>query len=170
MEISDFNKYYLPNIIDTLSLENKEIVLLGDFNVDLSNHDVSGFLNTTQSNLLLPHIKSPTRITAKSSTLIYNIFSNFFESSFTSVNIVTALSDHHTYFLLIANQANIDFEKSHHLYQDFNQIEKNKTAIKYQFESIDWNRVLWLNCSDVNLSSNLLIQKIDKVINFPAPL
>ena len=132
MEISDFNKYYLPNIIETLCLENKEIVLFGDFNVDFSNHDVSGFLNTTQPNLLLPHIKSPTRITAKSSTLIYNIFSNFFESSFTSVNIVTALSDHHTHFLLIENQANIDFEKSHHLYQDFNQIEKNKTAIKYQ--------------------------------------
>ena len=47
MEISDFNKYYLSNLIEKLSLQNKKIVLLGDFNVGLlkydSNHDVSDF-------------------------------------------------------------------------------------------------------------------------------
>ena len=36
---TDFNKYYLSNLIDTLSLENKEIVLLDEFNVDLLNYD-----------------------------------------------------------------------------------------------------------------------------------
>ena len=105
MEISDFNKYYSSNLIETISLENEKIVLLGDFNVDLlkydSNHDISDFLDTMHSNLLLPHITSPTRINAKSSTLIDNIFSNFFDSSFTSGNIVTALSDHHDQFLVI---------------------------------------------------------------------
>ena len=89
------------------------------------------------SNLLLPHITSPTRFTAKSSTLIDNIFSNFFDSSFLSGNIVNALSDHNAEFLVIANQANIDFEKPHHPYWDFSQTEKNKTAIKNQLESID---------------------------------
>ena len=163
MEISDFNKYYSSNLIETIFLENEKIVLLGDFNVDLlkydSNHDISDFLDTMHSNLLLPHITSPTRINAKSSTLIDNIFSNFFDSSFTSGNIVTALSDHHAQFLVIANQTNIDFEKAHHLYQDFSRIEINKTAIKYQLESIDWNRILCVCCSDINLSSNLFFQK-----------
>ena len=115
--------------------------MLGDFNVDLlnydSNHDVSNFFDTMHPDLLFLHITSPTRITAKSSALIDNIFSNFFDSSFTSGNIVTVLSDHHAQFLVIVNQANIDFEKPHHLYQDFSQIEKNKTAIKNQLESID---------------------------------
>ena len=36
---TDFNKYYLSNLIDTLSLENKEIVLLDQFNVDLLSYD-----------------------------------------------------------------------------------------------------------------------------------
>ena len=174
VEISDFNKYYLSNLIEKLSLENKKIVLLGDFNVDLlnydSNHDVSDFLDTMHSNLLLPHITSPTRITAKSSTLIDNIFSNFFDSSFISDNIVTALSDHHAQFLVIANQTSFDFEKQDHLYRDFSQIESNKAAIKNQLESIDWKGVLRLNCKDANLSSNLFFQKIDKLINFWAPL
>ena len=103
------------------------------------------------SNLLLPHITNPTIITAKSTTLIGNILSNIFDSSSVSGNIVTALCDHHGQFLVIANQAKIDFENPHHLYRDFRQIEKNKTAIKNQFESIDWNRVPRLSCSDINL-------------------
>ena len=107
MEISDFNKYYLSNLIETRSLENEKIVSLGDFNVDLlnydSNHDISNFLDIICSNLFLPHITIPTRIIAKSSTLINNIFSNFFYSSFTTGSIVTALSDHHAQFLIIAN-------------------------------------------------------------------
>ena len=82
MEISTFNKHVLSNLIGTLSLEIKKMVLLGDFNIDLlnydSNHDISNLLDTMHSNLLLPHITSPTRITAKTSTLIGNIFSNFF--------------------------------------------------------------------------------------------
>ena len=82
------------------------------------------------SNLLLSHITSPTRFTAKSSTLIDNIFSNFFFFFFTSGNIVTALSDHHAEFLVIANQANIDFEKPHHLYRDFSRTEKTKLQSK----------------------------------------
>ena len=163
MEISKFNKYYLSNLIEKLSLENKKIVLLGHFNVDLlnydSNHDVSNFLDTMHSNLLLSHITSPTRITAKSSTLIDNIFSNFFDSSFTSGNIVTALSDHHAQFLVIANQASFDFGKQDHLYCDFS--ERNRAAIKNQLASIDWKGVLRLNCNDANLSSNLFFQKID---------
>ena len=82
MEISDFNKYYLSNLIETFSLENEEIVLLGDFNVDLlnydKNHDVSNFLDTMHFNLLLAHITSPTKVTTKSGTLVDNIFRNFF--------------------------------------------------------------------------------------------
>ena len=69
------------------------------------------------SNLPLSHITSPTRINVKSSTLIDNIFSNFFDSSFTSGNTVAAFHcipyciDHHAQFLVIANQAGVDFEK-----------------------------------------------------------
>ena len=64
MEIPDFNKYYLSDLTETLSSHNKKIVLIRDFNVDLlnydSNNDVSNFLDTMHSNLLLPHITSST--------------------------------------------------------------------------------------------------------------
>ena len=39
------NSYYLSNLIELLSFENKKIVLLGDFNVGLLNHDSNHFSN-----------------------------------------------------------------------------------------------------------------------------
>ena len=35
MELSEFNSDYLTNLLEKLSLENKTLVLLGDFDVDL---------------------------------------------------------------------------------------------------------------------------------------
>ena len=99
MELSEFNNHYLSNLLDSLSGENKIVVLLGDFNADLSKYDkdcnVSDFLDTMYSNLLLPHITSPTCVTINSKTLIHNIFSYNYDSSFTSRKLVTTLSDHH---------------------------------------------------------------------------
>ena len=66
-------------------------------------------------------------------------------------------------FLVVANQAIIDLA-SHIIC-----IEISVKLKKKNLESIDWNRVLRLSCNDVNLSSNLSFQKIDKLINLWAP-
>ena len=78
MKLSEFNNHYLSNLIDKLSGKSKTIVHLGDFNADLLKYDkdcnVSDFLNTMYSNLLLPHIASPTHVIINSETLTDNIF------------------------------------------------------------------------------------------------
>ena len=78
MELSEFNNHYLSNLLDNLSGENKTVVLLGDFNGDLLKYDkdcnVSDFLNTMYSNLLLPYITSPTRVTINSKVLLITSF------------------------------------------------------------------------------------------------
>ena len=58
--------------------ENKKIFLTGDFNVDLmkTDTDFNTLFDTITSNLIVPHIIYPTRITPNSKTLIDNIFSN----------------------------------------------------------------------------------------------
>ena len=70
MELSEFNNHYVSNLLDNLSEENKTVILLGDFNTDLLKYDkdcnVSDFLDTMYSNLLLPHTASPTRVTVSS--------------------------------------------------------------------------------------------------------
>ena len=79
MELSEFNNHYLTNLLDSLSNENKKVVLLGTFNADLLKYDNNRFsdsLDLMYSNSFLPYIASPTRITAKPKTLIHNIFTN----------------------------------------------------------------------------------------------
>ena len=98
MELSEFNNHYLSNLLDSLSEENKTVLLLGDFNADLLKYDkdcnVSDFLDTMYSNLFLLHIACPTRVTVNSQTIIDTIFSNNYDSLFTSGNLGTTLSVH----------------------------------------------------------------------------
>ena len=76
MQITDFNQNYLCPLMDKLN-GNKHAFLLGDFNIDLMKNDVGEHAATfLTSNLFVPHIIHPTRITPHSKTLIDNIFSN----------------------------------------------------------------------------------------------
>ena len=87
MELSEFNSDYLANLLEKLPVENKTLVLLGDFNVDLlkyhTNSDISNFHDSVYLSLLLPHIASPAGTTVTSATLIDNIFSNNCNSPYT---------------------------------------------------------------------------------------
>ena len=76
----EFNFDFLQPLIDKLATENKDIVLLGDFHVDLLHHESNNptreFLDLMYSILLTPQITVPTRSTLRSKTLIDKIFIN----------------------------------------------------------------------------------------------
>ena len=105
MPTYEFNDCYLRQLINKLSHENKNTILMGDFNINLLNYDidndVSEFFDTLCSNSLLPTITLPTRITPKSRTLIDNIISNDIIHDYTAGNITTTFSDHLAQFLII---------------------------------------------------------------------
>jgi len=92
----------------SINKENKDIVLLGDFNINLLNHDenseVSDFVDILNSHLLLPTINIPTRITNTSQTLIDNILVS---PSFTgySGNLTVGISDHLPQFFICQKDA-----------------------------------------------------------------
>ena len=143
MELSEFNNHFLSNRLDNLSGENKTVVLLGDFNADLLKYDqdcnVSDFLDTMHSNLLLPHIASPTRVTINSKAFIDNVFSKNYDCSFASGNLVTTLSGHHAQFFLMEFQTKrMDNEKIH-IFRNFSKIDSNKNLINTHLEGIDWD-------------------------------
>ena len=64
----------LQDLFHITSLENKKLVLMGDLNINLLNampdSNVTAFIDTLSSFLLLPSINLPTRITKTSKTLI----------------------------------------------------------------------------------------------------
>ena len=74
------NQRWNTNICQPKVEHYKKIYLVDDFNVDLmkteNDTQTSQFVDTITSNLFVPHITFPTRITATSSTLIDNIHSN----------------------------------------------------------------------------------------------
>ena len=104
MDLNEFNDYYINNLLDKLSKENKTVFLLGDFNIDLLNYDqhslTNEFLDSLSSHMLLPHIVQPTRIRNNSKTLIDNIYSNVITPNNISGNITATISDHLPQFLI----------------------------------------------------------------------
>ena len=119
----------------------------------MTDTDISNFLDLMYSSFLLPHIASPTLTTEASATLIDNIFTNNCNSPYTYRNLVITLSDHH------------ESKKEDQLCRDFQEIEKNKIMISEQPENVDWESELRLECNNINLSSELLINKVDLLIN-----
>ena len=96
MSFKSFNSDFLNPFLHKVGLENKELILLGNFNVNLLNtdDDLSHFLDCLGSNLILPQILLPTRIVGDSHTLIDNIFSSVTGSSNVSGNTCYSISDH----------------------------------------------------------------------------
>ena len=104
MDLNEFNDYYINNLLDNLSKENKTVFLLGDFNIDLLNYDQHSlnneFLDSLSSHMLLPHIEQPTRIKSNSKTLIDNIYSDVITPNNISGNITATISDHLPQFFI----------------------------------------------------------------------
>ena len=70
----------ITNSVRTLRIENKQCYIMGDFNINLLNYDhhmeTHDYVDAMFSNSLIPQITNPTRITATTTTLIDNIYSN----------------------------------------------------------------------------------------------
>ena len=116
LSVADFNEDYLQHLLDKLSYERKNIILLGDFNIDLLHYETDyqtrNFLDKMYSNSLAPKITIPTRLTTHSKTLIDNIF---------DTNTVL--------FLIYINDLNEAIEHSiiHHFADNRNILYSNKS-------------------------------------------
>ena len=98
MDLNDFNTNYPSNLLDNVSKEQKSVLLLGNFNVNLLNYNnlkpTNEFLDSLASNSFVSYILQPTRLTYHSKTLIENIFSNIISAEAISDNLTSTVSDH----------------------------------------------------------------------------
>ena len=94
--IDDFNQI-LQNLLGIINKENKDCILLGDFNIDLMKlnmcNSVNEFLEMFLSFSYVPLIENPTRVTETTATLIDNIFVNSSSHIF-SGSLISDISDH----------------------------------------------------------------------------
>ena len=130
MNPQEFNSLSLKSLTNKLSKEsNKEIILLGDFNIDFiktnTNNNASEFLDIIYSSYLIPHITCSTRLTNRIHTLIDNIISNVITEDTISRNINT-MSDHLGQFLILPYHSITSNSKQEILYRNFKNFSKKK--------------------------------------------
>ena len=170
MESKEFLRLF-KKLLHQISLENKRLVLLGDFNVNLLNastdSEVTKFIDLLSCYLLLPNINVPTRLTSTSKTLIDNIFCNYSDSSFVSGNIITCISDHLPQFLITPNCKSNSKPISKYSFRDWSKFDQDQFL--HDYSEINWNDKLKLHNKNVDSSFNIFIDTINNLIDKHLP-
>ena len=172
MELEEFNDEFLSVLMENIGKEEKNIFLLGDFNVDLMNsfdNPTAQFFDTITSNMIVPHITCPTRVTTTTSTLIDNIFSNslnFFDGI--SGNLTSKISDHYAQFLIIPKNCHKILTK-HNLYKrDTKNVDRENFIL--DLLGIDWQETIDIEKDNPNHSFNQFETKLNKLIDKYMPI
>ena len=106
LAIQEFIDTFLQFLPENLSYENKNVILMCDFNIDLdllhyeSHIQTREFLDKIYFGSLTPHITIPIRITPRSRALINNIFTNAVDEPSISGNLMCLISHHLGQFLI----------------------------------------------------------------------
>ena len=169
MDLREFNTMY-DDLLSKIQRENKQIYIMGDFNIDLLkshiNNDADTFLQQNLSSNLKPLIVRPTRLTPTSKTLIDNIFTNYHEDNVLSGNLICSLSDHLPQFTIInKNKDEGKPKKSSKKVKDFRKFNLEK--FKEQLQHINWQN-LFVN-KDPHQTVQLFINKINELIDTCTP-
>ena len=132
-------------MLEKVSKEQKQIFLLGNFNINLLNYNVhqptNYFLDSLASKSIIPHILQPARLTSHSKTLIDNIFSNILSNEIISGNLTATTSDHLPQFLFAPNILSNPFYKRSNIFErDWSKFHKENFIHDY-FEK-NWSDIL----------------------------
>ena len=166
--ILDFLDNNLLPLLEKLSNENKQILIMGDFNINLLNYDdknTANFFDTKFSYSYLPFINTLTRVTGHSKTLIDNIFYNKPMLNITAGKISSVISDHQIQFLIEPSSTNTKLEQTCKLQRCYNNFDKIK--FKNDLRKISWKE----HCSnpELNVALEHFLQLINKLLDTHAP-
>ena len=156
LSITHFNDKF-EILLNTITQENKDIYLLGDFNINLADKCSNNLQTQEFRNILLSHGLSPlihkaTRIRNQYSSQIDHILTNVSIQNILCAGLFAtrAYSDHFPIFCIIKN-VSVEKRKKIILRRLFTQ--KNISKFKKHLSGIDWNSI---NMStDVNDAFNL---------------
>ena len=133
---------HFEKIFTKLAKEKKPLFILGDFNFHLLSYNsdlqTQDFLNSFTSNSLLPTILQPSRITCSSTTVIDNIFTNYFDYVLLGGNLLLNISDHLSQFFLL-NRLSVDMKSCTYYEHDFSQFDELKFI--NDFDTMDWSNI-----------------------------
>jgi len=168
-----FNDDFLKPFTEKVSSEEKQCFIAGDFNFDLlsttQHNETSNFFDIMMSNFLLPTIKIPTKINVVKSTIIDNIFTNYFHPDMKTGNLTIGLSDHLPSFMIVPKHNQNHIPKKQNLFRrDTKNFDRQNFILDYL--AIDWNETLDLQKNDTNHSLNKFMTKINSLVDHYMPL
>ena len=134
---------------------NQQTYVCGDFNIDLikykQHEQTDTFVNKMFSLGYKPLIKKPTRITAYSSTLIDNIFTNVLDLKHRSGVVIADISDHLPIIINSLSIKNLQINS----FRSHKRKMLHKDKFIDELKNADWDFIT--NCTDVNSSYNTFI-------------
>jgi hypothetical protein len=148
-----------------LEKNNKDVILAGDFNIDLlkinEKNIISEYFDMLTSNSFYPKITVPTRLTNNHGTLIDNCLCKLTENTLdtTSGVLTKRLSDHQPYFILLNN---ISTKDSPPVYVKITK-QDNETIQKFHNEILTSDKLINLN-SDLKEDPNKTYSVLHDVI------
>ena len=170
ISIQEFNQCFLEPLLQKINSENKQCVLMGDFNIDLlkcETHDnTNAFLNNLSSSFFSPYIIQPTRLASK--TLIDNIFFNSLEYHTYSGNLLMEIADHLIQFLILEGFIKERTIPKINLFnRDFSNF--NDDEFKKAVSDLNWDTILQLDLKDPNISFNSFYKNLIFLLDEFAP-
>ncbi|XP_065662580.1 uncharacterized protein LOC136085218 [Hydra vulgaris] len=165
LNITEFLSIHFNPLLEKLSHEAKNIVLMGDFNIDLLNYResqvISNYFESLCSHSLFPTIILPTRVTAKTKTLIDNIFMNSFPTDIVSGNLTISISDHMAQFVCIPNNPPIK-KKVKMFKRSFKKFDSD--SFIQEISDINWE-LLIKEDDNINESINFFLKTFEKILD-----
>ena len=142
---SNLNKFLsdLDLVLENIAKENKLVLLMGDWNLNLFNHHchkaTSDFLDLLYSRMFFPLITRPTRIMANKASLIDNNFTN--APLCPSINglFINDISDHLPTFSLVLNNNSTGDKDKYVIFCEKNA--HNLSAFKYDLGKTNWAEI-----------------------------
>ena len=145
LELTTHLNDILVKIKDDKELKSCELILVGDFNIDLlktdTHVDTSKYFDTLLENNLLPVISKPTRITHSSATLIDHIFVQNLSDNSKSGILLESLSDHCPVYFLMGEKFKCNKTKPDKIRTRVKN-ENNKAKFYESLSSHNWSEVL----------------------------
>jgi len=131
--------------------------------------DISHYMDLLGSNLILPQILLPTRITEHSKTLIDNIFTTISGRKGFSGNLIYTISDHLPQFCIMFDNSEVNYQnQGKYSYKNWSKFDQDSFIL--DFLEIEWKTVMYDQPGlDINQCYEIFDSAIQKLVNKHVP-
>lgn len=158
----------IEHLLNKLQPENKELIILGDFNIDLINMNTSActMLDMFMNNQLFSQITVPTRVTETSNTLIDHVYKKVSSQKCLAGTLINDITDHYINFVFTSIVKHNPQQSKYVSYRSFT--ESNLNSFNNQLRQTDWSPVF--DSNDPNDSYKIFYSLYKHALDKTIPL